>query len=185
MTPASERGGQGGVHRHEPRHAPSGRNGQRLSGLPGGLGCGSAALIALLAVACTGDASVVQTDDTAESAAGAEAAASALELPGYQALPDSVVDRPEFTHVERRLIVTDTVDAPVLEALLRAEFAAIMSSGQYAHRERPTHVYIRVYDSEVRSRRPALWRAMLRFGPGSDEPAIQTDNSVLKRQIDG
>lgn len=107
------------------------------------------------------------------------------ELPGYQALPDSVVDAPARTQVERRLIVTDTVDTAQLEALLRAEFDAVMSSGPFAHRERPTHVYIRIYDSEPRSRRPALWRAMLRFGPGADEPAIQTENAVLQRQLEG
>jgi hypothetical protein len=72
-----------------------------------------------------------------------------------------------------------------VDALLRAGFAAIMASGPCAYREQPTHVYIRVYDSEVRSRRPALWRAMLRFGPGADEPTIQTENVTLERRLDG
>lgn len=114
----------------------------------------------------------------------AERAAPA-ELPAYEALRDSVVDRPGQTVVERRLIVQDTVEAEVLEALLRAEFAVIMESGPYTYREQPTHVYIRIYDSEVRSRRPALWRAMLRFGPGADEPAVQTENATLERQLEG
>jgi hypothetical protein len=114
-----------------------------------------------------------------------DGSAPAAELPAHQALRDSVVDRPGHTMVERRLIVDDTVDNDAVEALLRAEFAAIMASGPYAHRENPTHVYIRVYDSEVRSRRPALWRAMLRFGPGADEPAIQTENATLERQLEG
>jgi hypothetical protein len=77
------------------------------------------------------------------------------------------------------------VENDAAEALLRAEFAAIMTSGPYAYHEQPTHVYIRIYDSEVRSRRPALWRAMLRFGPGADEPAIQTENALLERQLEG
>jgi hypothetical protein len=109
----------------------------------------------------------------------------AVELPPYQALRDSVLDQPAHTQVERRLIVEDTVENAALEAVLRAEFDAIMASGPYAHRDHPTHVYIRIYDSEVRSRRPALWRAMLRYGPGSDEPAIQLDNAVLERQGQG
>jgi hypothetical protein len=107
------------------------------------------------------------------------------ELPAYQALRDSVVDQPAHTQIERRLIVDDTVESAALEALLRAEFDAIMASGPFAHRDQPTHVYIRIYDSEVRSRRPALWRAMLRYGPGSEEPAIQLDNAVLERQLEG
>lgn len=122
-----------------------------------------------------------------DAVAGAEPpalTAPAPALPGYQALPDSVVDAPARTQVERRLIVTDTVDTAQLEALLRAEFDAVMNSGPFVHRERPSHVYIRIYDSEPRSRRPALWRAMLRFGPGADEPAIQTENSVLDRELD-
>jgi hypothetical protein len=118
-------------------------------------------------------------DEPPLTAAGDPAAAA---LPAYEALRDSVVDRPGHTTVERRLIVDDTVETAAVEALLRAEFAAIMASGPYAHREQPTHVYIRIYDSEVRSRRPALWRAMLRFGPGVDEPAIQTENATLERQ---
>jgi hypothetical protein len=113
------------------------------------------------------------------------AAASAAELPAFQALRDSVVDRPGQTVIERRLIVQDTVDDQAVEALLRSEFAAVMASGPYTHREEPTHVYIRVYDSEVRSRRPALWRAMLRYGPGVDEPAIQLENATLERRRDG
>ncbi|HSJ06789.1 MAG TPA: hypothetical protein VK936_08805 [Longimicrobiales bacterium] len=120
-----------------------------------------------------------------EDVASMDDAAPAAELPAYQALRDSVVDQPAHTQVERRLIVEDTVENAALEALLRAEFDAIMSSGPYAHREHPTHVYIRIYDSEVRSRRPALWRAMLRYGPGSEEPAIQTENAVLERQQAG
>jgi hypothetical protein len=111
--------------------------------------------------------------------------AAAAELPRYQALRDSVVDQPGQTVIERRLIVQDTVDNEAVEALLRAEFDAVMASGPYAHREQPTHVYIRVYDSELRSRRPALWRAMLRFGPGTDEPAIQTENATLERRLEG
>jgi hypothetical protein len=111
--------------------------------------------------------------------------AAAAELPAYQALRDSIVDQPSRTVIERRLIVQDTADNEAVEALLRAEFAAIMASGPYAHREQPTHVYIRIYDSEVRSRRPALWRAMLRFGPGADEPAIQTENATLERRLEG
>jgi hypothetical protein len=114
-----------------------------------------------------------------------EPAAAAAELPVYQTLRDSVVDQPGRTVIERRLIVQDAAENDAVEALLRAEFAAIMASGPYAHREQPTHVYIRVYDSELRSRRPALWRAMLRFGPGADEPAIQTENATLERQLDG
>jgi hypothetical protein len=119
-------------------------------------------------------------DEPSPTAAGSVAAA---ELPAYEALRDSVVDQPAHTVVERRLIVQDTVENEAVEALLRAEFAAIMASGPYAHREQPSHVYIRVYDSEVRSRRPALWRAMLRFGPGADEPAIQMENATLERQL--
>jgi hypothetical protein len=111
--------------------------------------------------------------------------AAAAELPAYQALRDSVVDQPGQTVVERRLIVQDTVENDAVEALLRAEFDAIMRSGPYTHREQPSHVYIRVYDSEVRSRRPALWRAMLRFGPGAEEPAIQTENATLERRLEG
>jgi hypothetical protein len=115
----------------------------------------------------------------------ADGHADAAELPAYQALRDSVVDLPDRTVIERRLIVQDTADNEAVEALLRAEFAAVMASGPYTHRERPTHVYIRVYDSEVRSRRPALWRAMLRFGPGADEPVIQTENATLERRREG
>jgi hypothetical protein len=111
--------------------------------------------------------------------------AAAAELPAYAALRDSVVDQPGRTVIERRLIVQDIAENEAVEALLRAEFAAIMASGPYAYREQPTHVYIRVYDSEVRSRRPALWRAMLRFGPGADEPAIQTENITLERRLEG
>jgi hypothetical protein len=113
----------------------------------------------------------------------AAAGAAAAQLPAFEALRDSVVDQPGQTVVERRLIVQDTAGNEAVEALLRAEFAAIMASGPYAHREQPTHVYIRVYDSEVRSRRPALWRAMLRFGPGADEPAIQMENATLERRL--
>lgn len=115
----------------------------------------------------------------------AAAGAAAAELPAYQALRDSVVDEPGRTVIERRLIVQDTAENEAVEALLRAEFAAIMASGPYAYREQPTHVYIRIYDTEVRSRRPALWRAMLRFGPGADEPAIQMENATLERQLQG
>jgi hypothetical protein len=115
----------------------------------------------------------------------AAARAAAAELPAYQALRDSVVDQPGHTMIERRLIVQDTVDNEAVEALLRAEFEPIMASGPYAHRDQPTHVYIRIYDSEVRSRRPALWRAMLRFGPGADEPAIQMENATLERRLEG
>jgi hypothetical protein len=122
------------------------------------------------------------SDEPPPSATGRAAAA---ELPAYEALRDSVVDQPGRTIIERRLIVADTVETAVVEALLRAEFDAVMASGPYAHREEPTHVYIRIYDSEVRSRRPALWRAMLRFGPGADEPAIQTENTTLERQLEG
>jgi hypothetical protein len=111
--------------------------------------------------------------------------AAAAELPAYVALRDSVVDQPGQTVIQRRLIVQDTAETEAVEALLRAEFAAIMASGPYTYREQPTHVYIRIYDSEMRSRRPALWRAMLRFGPGADEPAIQTENATLERQLDG
>jgi hypothetical protein len=110
--------------------------------------------------------------------------AAAAELPAYEALRDSVIDRPGQTIIERRLIVADTVENAAVEALLRAQFAAVMASGPYTYREQPTHVYIRIYDSEVRSRRPALWRAMLRFGPGVDEPAIQTENATLERQLE-
>jgi hypothetical protein len=124
-------------------------------------------------------------DPPDEPPATAAEPAAAAELPAYEALRDSIVDQPGHTVIERRLIVQDTVDNEAVEALLRAEFAAIMASGPYAYRERPTHVYIRIYDSEVRSRRPALWRAMLRFGPGADEPAIQTENAVLERQLEG
>jgi hypothetical protein len=123
-----------------------------------------------------------KADDSPLSAAERAAAA---ELPAYEALRDSVVDQPGHTTVERRLIVADTVENDAVEALLRAEFEAVMASGPYTHRDRPTHVYIRIYDSEVRSRRPARWRAMLRFGPGVDEPAIQTENTTLDRQPDG
>jgi hypothetical protein len=111
--------------------------------------------------------------------------AAAAELPAYEVLRDSVVDQPAQTVIERHLIVPDPVDDEAVEAVLRAEFAAIMAGGPYAHRAQPTHVYIRAYDSEVRSRRPALWRAMLRFGPGTDEPAIQMENATLQRQLEG
>jgi hypothetical protein len=111
--------------------------------------------------------------------------AAAAELPAYVALRDSVVDQPDLTVVERRLIVQDTAENEAVEALLRAEFDAIMRSGPYTYREQPSHVYIRIYDSEVRSRRPALWRAMLRFGPGADEPAIQMENATLERHLEG
>jgi hypothetical protein len=122
------------------------------------------------------------SDEPPPSAAGRT---SEAELPAYEALRDSVVDRPNQTIVERRLIVHDTVQNEAVETLLRAEFAAVMASGPYTYREQPTHVYIRIYDSEVRSRRPALWRAMLRFGPGAEEPAIQTENATLERQPEG
>jgi hypothetical protein len=151
-----------------------------------------AVLCCVVIAACTQDGERDGAENPAIGRADGDAAgaeppaltAPAPELPGYQALPDSVVDVPAHTHVERRLIVTDTVDTAQLEALLRAEFDAVMNSGPFAHRERPTHVYIRIYDSEARSRRPALWRAMLRFGPGADEPAIQTENAVLQRELD-
>jgi hypothetical protein len=120
---------------------------------------------------------------SAEPPPTAAEGAAAPGLPAYDALRDSIVDQPGRTVIERRLIVQDTAENEAVEALLRAEFAAIMASGPYAYREQPTHVYIRVYDSEVRSRRPALWRAMLRFGPGADEPAIQTENATLERQV--
>jgi len=109
--------------------------------------------------------------------------AAAAELPRYQALRDSVIDQPGRTVIERRLIVQDTVGNEAVEALLRAELAALMASGPYTHREQPTHVYIRIYDSELISRRPAMWRAMLRFGPGADEPAIQMENVMLERRL--
>jgi hypothetical protein len=140
-------------------------------------------LLALVIAGCGEPPPAAAPSDEAASSAAERAAAA--ELPAYEALRDSVVDRPGQTIVERRLIVHDTVETAALEALLRAEFAAVMASGPYAHREQPTHVYIRVYDSEVRSRRPALWRAMLRFGPGADEPAIQTENATLERQLEG
>jgi hypothetical protein len=141
---------------------------------------------ALLVIAMTGCGEAPpSTMPPEESPPTSDVPAGAAELPAYQALRDSVVDQPGRTVVERRLIVQDTADNEAVEALLRAEFAAIMASGPYTHREQPTHVYIRVYDSEVRSRRPALWRAMLRFGPGADEPAIQTENATLERQREG
>jgi hypothetical protein len=144
----------------------------------------SAGPLLVIVIAGCGEAppSTVPPEEPPPTAAGPAAAA---ELPAYQALRDSVVDQPGQTVVERRLIVQDTADNEAVEALLRAEFAAIMASGPYTHREQPTHVYIRIYDSEVRSRRPALWRAMLRFGPGADEPAIQTENATLERQREG
>ena len=144
---------------------------------------GAGPLLAVVIAGCEeSPPSPVPPDEPAPTATGHAAAA---ELPVYQALRDSVVDQPGRTVIERRLIVQDTVEKEALEALLRAEFAATMTSGPYAYREQPTHVYIRIYDSEVRSRRPALWRAMLRFGPGADEPAIQTENAVLDRQPEG
>jgi hypothetical protein len=143
---------------------------------------GAGPLLGILVAAC-GDPrpAAVPPDEPPPTAAER---AAATELPAYEALRDSVVDRPGQTLVERRLIVQDTAEDEAVEALLRAEFAAIMASGPYAYREHPTHVYIRVYDSEVRSRRPARWRAMLRFGPGADEPAIQMENATLERQLE-
>jgi hypothetical protein len=137
----------------------------------------------VLAIAGCGEPPPAAAPSDAPSSVGGRAATA--DLPAYEALRDSVVDQPGRTIIERRLIVHDTVETAAVEALLRAEFAAVMESGPYAHREQPTHVYIRIYDSEVRSRRPALWRAMLRFGPGSDEPAIQTENATLERQLEG
>jgi hypothetical protein len=139
-------------------------------------------LLVLVIAGCGGPPS---SDEHRADEPPSTAAGPAAELPAYQALRDSVVDQPDRTVVQRRLIVEDPAENESVEALLRAEFAAIMRSGPYAHRERPSHVYIRVYDSEVRSRRPALWRAMLRFGPGADEPAIQTENATLERQLEG
>jgi hypothetical protein len=139
-------------------------------------------LLAIVAVGC-GEPPPPETpaDEPLPTAAGNAAAA---ELPRYQALRDSVIDQPGRTVIERRLIVQDTmVDNEAVEALLRAEFDALMASGPYTHREHPTHVYIRVYNSELVSRRPAMWRAMLRFGPGADEPAIQTENVMLERRL--
>jgi hypothetical protein len=136
-------------------------------------------LVALVIVGC-GDAPA--SNESAPTTAGGIAAA---ELPRYETLRDSVVDAPDRTVVERHLIVQDSAENGAIEALLRAEFAAIMGSGPYTYREQPSHVYIRVYDSEVRSRRPARWRAMLRFGPGADEPAVQTENPTLERHLDG
>jgi hypothetical protein len=141
---------------------------------------GAGPLLAIVLAGCGEPRpAAVPSDEPPPSADGR---AAAVELPAYQALRDSVVDQSGHTMVERRLIVHDPVENAAVEALLRAEFAAIMASGPYGYREQPTHVYIRVYDSEVRSRRPALWRAMLRFGPGADEPAIQTENATLERQ---
>jgi hypothetical protein len=139
---------------------------------------GAAPLLAILIAGC---GELPPSDEPPPTAAGRAAAA---ELPAYQALRDSVIDQPERTVFERHLIVQDTAENEAVEALLRAEFEAIMRSGPYAYRELPSHVYIRIYDSEVRSRRPALWRAMLRFGPGADEPAIQTENATLERQLE-
>jgi hypothetical protein len=143
---------------------------------------GAGPLLAIVMAGCGGPPLADVPPDGAPGTAAERAAAA--ELPSYEALRDSVVDQPAHTVIERRLIVQDTVENEALEALLRAEFAAIMASGPYAHREQPTHVYIRIYDSEVRSRRPALWRAMLRFGPGADEPAIQTENATLERRLE-
>jgi hypothetical protein len=140
-------------------------------------------LLALIIAGCSEPPPAgAPSDEPPPTATGPAAEA---ELPAYEALRDSVVDRPGQTIIERRLIVHDTVETAAVEALLRAEFAAVMASGPYTYREQPTHVYIRIYDSEVRSRRPALWRAMLRFGPGADEPAIQTENATLDRQREG
>jgi hypothetical protein len=144
---------------------------------------GASPLLVIVIVGCEGaPPSAMPPDGPPPTSAGPAAVA---ELPAYEALRDSIVDQPGRTVIERRLIVQDTADNEAVEALLRAEFATIMASGPYAYREQPTHVYIRVYDSEVRSRRPALWRAMLRFGPGADEPAIQTENATLERQLEG
>jgi hypothetical protein len=143
---------------------------------------GAGPLLAIFLAGCGEPPPAAAPSDEPPTATGRAAAAG---LPAYEALRDSVVDEPSHTMIERRLIVQDTAENEAVEALLRAEFAAIMASGPYAHRERPTHVYIRIYDSEVRSRRPALWRAMLRFGPGADEPAIQTENATLERQLEG
>jgi hypothetical protein len=140
---------------------------------------GAGPLLALLIAGC---GELPATDEPPPTATESAAAA---ELPAFEALRDSVVDQPDRTVVERRLIVQDTVENEAVEALLRAEFAAIMRSGPYTYREQPSHVYIRIYDSEVRSRRPALWRAMLRFGPASDEPAIQMENATLERRREG
>jgi hypothetical protein len=144
---------------------------------------GAGPLLALVMAGCGETPAPDERPPIAAERAAEQAAAA--ELPRYQALRDSVIDLPARTVIERRLIVQDTADNEAVEALLRAEFAAIMASGPYAEREQPTHVYIRVYDSEVRSRRPALWRAMLRFGPGADEPTIQMENATLERQRGG
>ena len=155
-----------------------------MSRVPLSLLRGAASLLVLVTAGC-GEVPPSDGPPSDEPPLTAASGAAAAELPAFQALRDSVVDQPGRTVVERRLIVQDTVESEAMEALLRAEFDAVMRSGPYTHREQPSHVYIRIYDSEVRSRRPALWRAMLRFGPGADEPAIQTENITLERQPDG
>lgn len=147
-------------------------------------------LCVVAAAACTQDGPR-EAADGADASPGPDVPAASgpapvvpeTALPGYAALPDSVVEAPTHTQVERRLIISEPADEAQLEALLRREFDAVMNSGPYRHHERPTHIYIRIYDSEQRSRRPALWSAMLRYGPGVDEPVTQTENPVLEREL--
>lgn len=89
-----------------------------------------------------------------------------MALPDFEIVDEEIYDEAIKTQVEQHIVVTGEITEENLRALLKQQYESIMGRGGFKHHEKPTNVYIYIYDTEEQAKSGAgLWLAMLQMGP--------------------